>query len=69
VTLAEAKNIEGFATQMYEDNDMKSLVMKAARHPEFSQYKQMAFVDPTIRASAADMLDRLFHGDGHAHQN
>jgi hypothetical protein len=41
---------------------MKELVKATASHPAFLAYGPMGLVEATKRASAADMLCRLFNG-------
>lgn len=63
VTLAYALNMDGFRGKPLNTNELKvRAVQEAANtcHP----IRDMATVDPTRRASAAEMLDKLFNGEG-----
>jgi len=70
VTFAEATNVGGFREKLHAPKtDVGELVKSTARLPAFSSYRTMGLIDVDRRASAADMLDHLFDGEGRAQRN
>jgi len=64
-TLAEVMNVDGFRRKRLNTTASRiKAVEEAARHPDFYPLRDMAIVDPSLRASAGEMLDKLFSGDG-----
>lgn len=70
VTLAYATNSAGFRERDFRKRGLYSIVLRnkavqeAAQTPLLCPFKDMAEVDPSQRASAADMLDKVFDGEG-----
>lgn len=65
ITLAYAMDLDGFRTKSLLTTPLRILAAEEALSVKpFDQLKEMAVVDPSQRASAADMLDRLYAGNG-----
>ncbi|PVH93669.1 kinase-like protein [Periconia macrospinosa] len=65
VTLAYVLNVNGFRKKRFDTPALRiQAVQEAADDASFSLIQDMAIVDPKARASAADMLDKLFNGKG-----
>jgi serine/threonine protein kinase len=65
VTLAEATNVDGFQQKPFNTNELRvRRVAEATNNPDFGPLRDMAIVDPSRRASAGEMLDKLFNGEG-----
>ncbi|KAF1962523.1 calcium/calmodulin-dependent protein kinase [Byssothecium circinans] len=65
VTLAYAMNVAGFREKPLRTNELKiRAAHDAANDASFHSIQDMAFVDPERRASAAEMLDKIFNGEG-----
>lgn len=65
VTLAYAMNAGRYREKpLHTINSKIRAVLEAAAEPVFHGIKDMAIVDPERRASAAQMLDRVFSGEG-----
>jgi len=65
VTLAEATNVDGFRQKPFNTNELRVRRVEEATHsPDFGLLRDMAIVDPSRRASAGEMLDKLFNGEG-----
>jgi len=65
VTLAEARDVDGFRRKRFNTSELRiRAVEEATRNPEFYPLRDMVIVDPSRRASAGEMLDMLFNGEG-----
>ena len=63
--MAYAVNADEYQKKPLETNEQKiNAALKAAKEPILHPLKDMAMVDPCQRASAAQMLDKLFGGEG-----
>lgn len=67
VTLAYAMNVDGYRGKPLHTNELKiRAVQEAANDSILCPLRDMAIIDPNQRASAAEMLDKLFDGEGRA---
>ena len=67
VTFAEAINIGGFREKLRAPGcNVRELMKATVRLPSFADYKAMGLIRADKRASAAEMLVRLFDGKGRA---
>ena len=65
VTLAYAMNASGFRKKRFDTPALRvRAAQEAANDDRFQPIRAMAIVDPEERASAADMLDAHFKGEG-----
>lgn len=68
VTLVYMMNVDGFRekskTLFTPDQRINTILNIANRRGEFRWLKDMAIEDPSQRASAGDMIDRVFTGEG-----
>ncbi|KAL7949352.1 calcium/calmodulin-dependent protein kinase [Trichoderma barbatum] len=65
VTLAWAMNMGNFRNKPLHTSALKArAIQEAADEEMFQEIRDMAFVDPSQRATAGDMLDKLFDGKG-----
>lgn len=65
ITLAYAANIAGFRGRPLQTTPLKvRAAQDAANGRDFRALRRMAIADPDQRASAGDMLDALFQGEG-----
>ncbi|KAK2611908.1 hypothetical protein QQS21_002014 [Conoideocrella luteorostrata] len=65
VTLAYAMNVADFrAKDLYTTPQRIKAIQEAANDRMFQRLRDMAFADPGQRATAGDMLDKLFNGLG-----
>lgn len=65
VTLAEVFNANGYRDKaITKEAEIIPAVEDAAKAESFEQLRPMAIVDPNQRASAGDMLDTMFNGEG-----
>ncbi|KAF2245170.1 kinase-like protein [Trematosphaeria pertusa] len=65
VTLAYALNVSEFRKKRFDTHTLRvRAAQEAANEAGFHPIRAMVIVDPKARASAADMLDALFHGEG-----
>ncbi|KAF2793598.1 calcium/calmodulin-dependent protein kinase [Melanomma pulvis-pyrius CBS 109.77] len=65
VTQAYAMNVGGFRGKPSNTTGLKiRAVQEAANDPMFRFIQDMAIVDPERRASAAEMLEKLYNGEG-----
>ncbi|KAF1828559.1 hypothetical protein BDW02DRAFT_574777 [Decorospora gaudefroyi] len=57
-------NANGFRKKQFDTNALRvRAAQEAANEDGFHPIQDMAIVDPKVRASAADMLDKLFNGE------
>ncbi len=65
VTLAEVFDANGYRDRnIATEKEIIPAVLEAAQAENFQYLRPMAVVDPNQRASAGDMLDHLFNGEG-----
>lgn len=65
VTLVYAMNVAGFRGKMLHTTPLRiKAIQEAANEEEFRPLQDMATEDPSQRATAGDMLDKLFAGEG-----
>ncbi|RMZ85097.1 hypothetical protein DV738_g76, partial [Chaetothyriales sp. CBS 135597] len=65
VTLIYAMNAAGFREKMLHTTPLRiKAIQEAANEREFQPLQDMAKEDPSKRASAGDMLDKLYAGEG-----
>ena len=65
VTIADILNVDGFRAKPMHTKVLRlAAIAAAARSVELSQVKAMAHEDPNQRASAADILEDVFNGEG-----
>ncbi|KAI5868572.1 calcium/calmodulin-dependent protein kinase [Durotheca rogersii] len=65
VTLVYAMNVAGFRGKMLHTTPQRiKAIQEAANEQEFRPLQDMAIEDPSQRATAGDMLDKLFAGEG-----
>ncbi|KAI9849327.1 MAG: hypothetical protein M1837_004787 [Sclerophora amabilis] len=64
VTLAYSVNVNNFREDHEPGPELIEAVLAAAQDPSFAGIKEMAVIDPNLRASAAQMLLRLYGGKG-----
>ncbi|KAH6866179.1 hypothetical protein B0T10DRAFT_554135 [Thelonectria olida] len=66
VTLTYAMNVASFRGKPLQTTPLRiKAIQEAANEPAFRSLRDMAMVDPKQRATAGDMLDRLFGGEDH----
>lgn len=65
VTIAYSVNVGGYRqAQKQTQNEVMTAISDAAAHHTMDGIKEMAIIDPDRRASAAQMLLKLYDGDG-----
>lgn len=65
VTIAFTLNVDNFQTKILRTtHDKVEAVQRAAMTGLLEPLKDMANPDPNLRATAADILDKAFHGEG-----
>lgn len=68
VTLAYAMDVDQFQSKRLTTTSLRIMAVQEALSVDtLHQLREMAVVNPTKRASAADMLDKLFGGKGRTH--
>lgn len=65
VTITHVMNVDGYRSKPLYINEQKiKAVQEAANDKLLQPIRPMAIIDPDQRASAADMLNDVFHGKG-----
>lgn len=65
VTLVYAMNAAGFREKMLHTTPLRiKAIQEGANEKEFQPLQDMAIEDPSKRATAGDMLDKLYAGEG-----